>query len=150
VIRIWIFIAVVVAGLGGVAWANDFITMQGESTIYTAQCEQGSWSGTHCSGRLATGPRYRFRALKTHREVIFWTVGATEEPSGKLTDCTIHDGRNWVCKVNNAAPRPITREMVMGRAVPDPLGQPRAFHPISKSRWMLLRCGVAISNDAKD
>ena len=91
-IRIWIFIVIVVAGLCGVAWANDFVSLQGERTIYTAQCEQGSWNGKHCSGRLAAGPRYRFRALKAHREVIFWTVAVASEPSGKLTDCTIRDG----------------------------------------------------------
>jgi len=148
VIRIWIFIVIVVAGLCGVAWANDFVSLQGERTIYTAQCEQGSWNGKHCSGRLAAGPRYRFRALKAHREVIFWTVGVASEPSGKLTDCTIRDGRNWSCKLNAGTPRAITREMVMGSPVPDAASSMRTFHPVSKSHWMLLRYGVAPSSDA--
>src|SRR2546427_8730224 len=69
VIRIWLFFALVLAGLCGVAWATDFITPQGERTVYTAECERGVWQGAHCTGRLAAGARHRFRALKSHKEV---------------------------------------------------------------------------------
>ena len=41
------------------------------------------WQGERCSGRLVAGDRYRYRALKPHGEVIFWTVG-TKDKSGKF------------------------------------------------------------------
>ena len=56
-------------------WATDFVTFQGEWTIYTASCQGGTWTGAVCSGSLRPGPRYRFRALKAHREVLYWTAG---------------------------------------------------------------------------
>ena len=143
-IRIWLFFVLVVAGLCGVAWATDFITPQGERTVYTAECEGGVWQGAHCTGALAAGERYRFRALKAHKEVIFWTVGAATVPSGKFTQCTIHDGRNWVCPTNADAARAVAREMVMGRPV-----ALRPFHPISKWQWELLRAGVWVGTDAE-
>jgi hypothetical protein len=144
VIRIWLFFALVLAGLCGVAWATDFITPQGERTVYTAECERGAWQGAHCTGRLAAGARHRFRALKSHKEVIFWTVGAANEPSGKFSQCTIHDGRNWVCPPNADAARAVAREMAMGRPVPL-----RPFHPIAKWQWQLLKAGIWFGSDAE-
>ena len=39
-------------------WGSDRITMQGERTIYTADCERGTWNGDTCSGaRRRTGTR---------------------------------------------------------------------------------------------
>jgi len=55
VIRIWLFFVLVLAGLCGVAWATDFITPQGERTVYTAECERGTWQGAHCTGTLVAG-----------------------------------------------------------------------------------------------
>ena len=98
-VRVWGFVIALCSLLGFAAWASDFITMQGERTIYTVECHDGAWAGDHCAGSLVAGTRYRYRALPPHSEVIFWTVG-TNEPSGKFGDCTIRDGRNWVCKPN--------------------------------------------------
>ena len=65
-VRVWGFVIVVLAGLGFAAWASDFITMQGERTIYTVECRDGAWAGDRCAGSLTAGPRYRFRALTHH------------------------------------------------------------------------------------
>jgi len=149
VLRIWSLVVLVLALLGLFAWAADFVTLQGERTVYTAGCEQGNWQGHHCSGKLVAGDRHRFRALKIHAEVLFWTVGS-KEPSGKFSDCTIKDGRNWVCKPGPETPRAIAREMALGKPVPDPNGLTRPFHPIPKWRWMLLRWGITLGNEASD
>ena len=106
-VRVWAFVIALVVALGFAAWASDFVTMQGERTVYTVDCADGSWQGDRCSGRVKAGTRYRYRALKPHNEVIFWTVG-TNEPSGKFNDCKIEDGRNWACKVCADAARSIT------------------------------------------
>ena len=82
-VRVWAFVLLVLVALGFAAWASDFVTMQGERTVYTVDCTNGAWQGDHCSGQVAAGTRYRYRALKPHGEVIFWTVG-TSEPSGKF------------------------------------------------------------------
>jgi hypothetical protein len=148
-LRIWSLVVLVLAVLGGFAWAADFVTLQGERTVYTANCEQGSWQGTRCSGTLVAGERHRFRALKAHGEVLFWTVGS-KEPSGKFNDCDVKDGRNWTCKASPELPRAIAREMALGKPVPDPAGLTRPFHPVSKWRWMLLRYGIALGHEAVD
>ena len=106
-VRVWAFVIAILAALGFAAWASDFVTMQGERTVYTVDCTNGSWQGDRCSGKVAAGTRYRFRALKPHGEVIFWTVGS-REPSGRFNECQIQDGRNWVCKVCADASRTIT------------------------------------------
>ena len=82
-VRVWAFVIAIFALLGFAAWASDFITMQGERTIYTVECHNGAWAGDHCVGSLVAGERYRYRALPPHSEVIFWTVGSNE-PSGKF------------------------------------------------------------------
>ncbi len=149
--RTWFIYLAVIAALGAVTWGSDAITLQGERTVYTADCVQGSgpgqWQGRLCSGRLAAGDRFRFRALKPHREVIFWTVGSAE-PSGKFTDCQIEDGRNWLCKPNADARRTITLQMAHGSPVPDASGQARAFHAVSKTRWWLIKAGLPLGNTA--
>src|SRR5215471_767228 len=84
-----------VAGLG---WATDWITIQNERTVYTVDCRGGEWQGAQCTGHLVPGARYGFRvSTRGNAEVAFWTVGDRER-SGKLTPCTVTDGRNWVCK----------------------------------------------------
>ena len=134
-------LAVVVLLLGIVAWADDFVTLQGEHTIYTVVCQDGQWNGSVCSGRLAIGDRYRFRALKQRKEVLFWRVGAPE-PSGKFTGCDISDGRNWLCRANDNAARTITLALVRGRAQHDATGAAQPFHAISKWKWWCLRLGL--------
>jgi hypothetical protein len=57
-------------------WSSDRVTLQGERTIYTVNCVNGTWDGHRCNGLLTTGPRFRYRALKAHGEVLFW-VGRT-------------------------------------------------------------------------
>ena len=137
-IRVWGFVIAICALIGFAAWASDFVTMQGERTIYTVDCQAGTWGGDRCSGRVVAGQRYRYRALTPHREVIFWTVG-TNEPSGKFAECTIRDGRNWLCRPNGDAARSITLQMAEGVPIADPATRP--FRAVPKWRWMLLQRG---------
>ncbi len=139
-VRVWAFVIAILAALGFAAWASDFVTMQGERTVYTVDCIGGSWQGDRCSGKVAAGTRYRFRALKPHGEVIFWTVGS-KEPSGKFEDCKIQDGRNWVCKVCADASRSITLQMAHGKPVVDAAATTRPYRAVSKWRWLLLQRG---------
>ncbi len=145
-VRVWAVVAVVFAALGFAAWASDFVTMQGERTIYTVDCTGGAWDGERCTGRLVAGARYRFRALKPHGEVIFWTVG-TKEKSGKFENCEIQDGRNWVCKPCEDAARSITLRMVQGAPVTDAPAVTRPFRAVSKWRWLLLERGFTADRD---
>jgi hypothetical protein len=144
--RILLFITLGLAFLAAMLWSGDQITLQGERTVYTVECQRGNWQGQRCGGRLVAAARVRFRALKAHREVPYWTAGASE-PSGKFTDCDIQDGRNWSCKLNADAPPPITHEMVHGRPIADP-GNPKPFHAVAKWRWWLLRWGIPLGNEA--
>jgi len=131
-----------------ITWTSDFVTLQGERTIYTVGCADGSWQGSHCTGRLVPAERYRYRALRARHEVLFWTVGVTE-PSSKFTDCVIQDGRNWSCKPNADAPKSVTLEIVRGEAAHDETGQVRNFHAVPKWRWMLANYGVSTGSDAE-
>jgi len=137
-VRVWVFVIAILAALGFAAWASDFVTMQGERTIYTVDCRNGTWQGSHCSGKLTAGVRYRYRALKPHSEVIFWTVGSSE-PAGKFGECTIKDGHNWQCKANGDAPRSITLQMNEGAPIAGPADVTRSFRAVSKWRWLLLQ-----------
>lgn len=140
-VRVWAFVIALVAALGFAAWASDFITMQGERTVYTVDCAGGTWQGDRCSGQVKAGTRYRYRALKPHNEVIFWMVGS-KEPSGKFEDCQIQDGRNWVCKVCADASRSITLQMAHGKPVSMADATPtKPFRAVSKWRWLLLQRG---------
>ena len=140
-VRVWAFVLLVFVALGFAAWASDFVTMQGERTIYTVDCTNGVWQGDQCSGQVAAGTRYRYRALKPHGEVIFWTVG-TNEPSGRFKECTIQDGRNWVCKVCADAARSITLQMAQGVPVSAAPAVTRPFRAVPKWRWLLLQRGL--------
>jgi hypothetical protein len=139
-VRVWAFVIAILAALGFAAWASDFVTMEGERTIYTVDCVSGSWQGDRCSGKVAAGTRYRFRALKPHGEVIFWIVGS-KEPSGRFNDCKIEDGRNWVCKMCADASRSITLQMAHGKPVADAALATRPYRAVSKWRWLLLQRG---------
>jgi hypothetical protein len=138
--RVWAFVILVLAVLIFSAWASDFITMQGERTIYTVDCHDGAWTEDRCSGTVVAGTRYRYRALKPHNEVIFWTVGSADH-SGRFDDCAILDGRNWVCKPGSDTARSITLTMSNGAPVPSPLTRP--FRAVSKWRWLLLARGFS-------
>lgn len=139
-VRVWSFVFLLLAALGFAAWASDFVTMQGERTVYTVECGNGAWQGDRCTGRVAAGARYRYRVLKPHSEVVFWTVG-TQEPLGKFSECSIQDGRNWVCKVCADAARSITLQMAQGHPVPGTAAVTRPFRAVSKWRWLLLQRG---------
>lgn len=133
----WIVLVVVFAAFSLMVWVSDKITWEGERTIYSVRCEQGTWVGDQCSGKLVAAERFRFRALKNHGEVLFWTAGSPE-PSGKFTQCVIEDGRNWKCQANADGPKSVTLEMSGGRPVPDPTGATIPFHAVSKLRWLIL------------
>ncbi len=145
-VRVWVIVAATFAALCFAAWASDFVTMQGERTVYTVDCVGGAWQGDRCAGRLSAGVRYRYRALKPHGEVIFWTVG-TKEPSGKFDDCQIQDGRNWVCKICPDAARSITLRMAKGAPVSESPAVTRPFRSVSKWRWLLLERGFTMDRD---
>ena len=140
-------VVVIAVGTGVYAWATDFVTMQGEWTIYTASCD-GQWKDTNCVGSLKPGERYRFRALKAHREVLFWTVGDETGESGRYTQCAIQDGRNWTCPRNDHASRTITHQMTRGVPVKDPHAPHPEFHAVSKWKWEALNRGLPVSNSA--
>jgi hypothetical protein len=141
--RVWLFVAAISLLPLGTAWVTDSITLEGERTIYTADCDGGQWgSGAaagSCSGRMMPAERFRFRALRAHSEVLFWTVGDTSRPSGKFAGCTVKDSRNWNCPGNEQSGDTITHQMVDGVPQADASGRARSFHAIEKWRWLLLR-----------
>ena len=138
--RTWGILLAVVAALGVFMWAVDYITLEGEWTIYTVQCQAGKWIEDRCTGEVRAGNRYRFRALKNRNEVVFWIAGVNE-PSGKLTPCAVHNRANWKCLPNADAERSITLEMRKGRAVPKTLTDNPTIHAVPKWQWFLLRYG---------
>lgn len=127
--------------LGFFIWTTDKITLQGERTIYTVECRNGTWDGDRCSGKLAAGPRFRYRALKAHGEVLFWVLGR-QEPSAKLTGCAIQDGRNWTCPASADSAKSLTLTLSGGEAVQNLTWPTRPFHATSKVAWWLLNIGL--------
>lgn len=142
---LWASLAMVILSFGLAAWSNDYITLQGERTVYTAGCQEGVWAGNRCTGKLVAADRYRFRALKPRGEVFFWIAGSPER-SGRFTECQITDGRNWVCKANADATRSITLRLSRGRPATEPAVETRPFHAVSKIRWMLLKYGMSFGD----
>jgi hypothetical protein len=138
---------ILAALIGVFAWATDFITLEGERTVYTVECKQGTWNGDRCAGKLVAAERYRFRALKAHGEVLFWIIGSAE-PSGHFTQCEIKDRGNWACKANTDSPRSITLAMSKGHPVPDLAANTRHFHAVSKVKWLLLHYGNVLRDIA--
>jgi hypothetical protein len=141
-----IFMVVALGCLG--LWSTDKITLQGERTVYTVECQGGTWRENSCTGELAAGPRFRYRALPPHKEVVFWVLGSSE-PSGKLTNCTIEDGRHWKCPENSDSPKSITIEMSHGLPIHRPADQPLQFHSVPKLSWTLLKLGLRFTNSAE-
>jgi hypothetical protein len=140
-IRVWLSVGGVLAGLGVAAWASDFVTRQGERTIFTADCVDGRWVGRSCSGKLVAGERYRYRVVKPVGAVVYWVVGETATP-GTLPNCVIRDGRNWRCPPGPEAARSITVEMAHGVPVLRSDRSPSTFSIVPKWRWYLLRLGL--------
>ena len=114
--------------------------------MYTANCVHGALRGSHCSGELVAGPRYWFRAVRAHDEVLFSTDSGAE-PLRRLSPCAINDGRNWICRPGADAAHTITLQMSLGRPVVSPGDPTLPLHAVSKWRWWLLRCGIALGHD---
>jgi hypothetical protein len=143
-----ITIALVVAFvLGALTWASDKISVEGERTIYTVQCQGGTWEGPRCTGTLVAGDLHRFRASKSRHEVLYWVAGSTA-PSGKYSDCKVVDRGNWKCNAGAAQPPTITHEMEHGRPVSVAGGSHLPFHAVRKLEWWLLRAGIHVTNVA--
>lgn len=121
-------------------WSTDRVSLQGERTVYTVNCVNGAWTGERCSGTLVAGPRFRYRALKAHMEVLFWVLGA-QEPSSKLSGCTIEDGRNWTCPEGADAVKSLTLGMARGEPMRNPAWHTLPFHAVPKLTWWLLQTG---------
>ena len=130
-----------------VAWLNDFVTLHGAKTVYTADCAKGTWRDGFCSGTLVAGDRYRFKVLKTRSEVIFWTSGSAE-PSGKLTPCVIESAKDWSCIPSATIPRAIIQAMKHGQPVAEPGDLARSYHPVPKWKWLLLDFGFPYLHEA--
>ena len=134
-------VSVVIFLVGLVGWLHDFVTLGGAGrVVYTAECMGGVWQGTTCTGHLVAGARHRFKALRNHGEVLYWTAGSPQ-PSGKLSDCVIQDAKDWSCKQAPAQPPAITMAMRNGRPVAAQ-GQALQHHCVEKWKWLLLQRGV--------
>jgi len=133
---------------GVLIWASDRVTMQGERTIYSVDCESGAWQGSHCTGRLVPGERYAFRASLRRHEVIYWRR-ASDAPSGKFSDCTVVDRDNWSCNVQANQQPTIAYEMRNGRPT-RVQGLVLPFRDVPKWKWWLLQFGVPFFSDAID
>ena len=94
--RVRLLVVLLLTVLVVAGWASDFVTLQGERTIYTAACEDGEWQEGRCTGRMVAGNRYRYHASKERSEVVLHVVGSSA-PAGRLSNCEVRDGRNWTC-----------------------------------------------------
>ena len=143
VVRVLLAIAV----LAGIIWVSDRVSMEGERTVYGVVCKDGEWRGETCTGRIAPGPQYRFRASRSRQEVIFWIAGSTE-PSGKYTDCAVKDRGNWTCNRRMDQPSSIAYEMVDGKPARGGTGLTVPFHAVHKWKWWALRTGLPLFSQA--
>ncbi len=125
--------------IGAVLWTTDAVTLQGEWTIYTAECLHGAWAGNVCMGQLVASDRYRFRASHGDKEVLFWINGASE-PVGRMTQCTVIDGRNWTCQGNAKGLKSITLQLHHDIPIHNTAEYAQPFHEVSKFNWVLLKC----------
>lgn len=146
--KTWLWLLPLVPVAGVFMWAADVVTGDGERTVYAAGCDKGEWEQDRCTGKLVAAERFRFRVLRAHREVFFWNVGVESDPTGKLINCTIIDGRNWVCPASVEGPKPIILEMARGKPIREFTGKTRASHPVSKIRWTLLKYGISLGDTA--
>ena len=133
--------------LGLLIWASDTITLQGERTIYTVNCEGGVWNDMRCKGKMVAGARYRFRASKVRQEVIFWVAGSPR-PSARYTDCDVENRGNWSCDATHDTTPSITHRMANDRAMHESAVTAVSFHAVPKWKWWLLRAGLLRTNEA--
>lgn len=145
---LWTVAAVVLVAM--LLWGSDRITLQGERTIYTVDCEGGTWQGRECSGRLVPGKRYAFRASKSRHEVLYWIRGS-DAPSGKYSRCKVADRDNWSCDVaSGSGSSTIAFEMVKGRPARAGSAIPAAYHSVPKWKWWLMDVGYGGFKAASD
>lgn len=140
-------VILVVALVAAIAWASDQITLQGERTIFTVNCEGGDWIGDRCTGSLLPGKRYAFRASRSRQEVSFWIRGSGE-PSGRYSDCRVTNRDNWTCITRADQPRSITTELVNGRPTQTGSNLSTPIHAVSKWKWYLMQMGIGHFRDA--
>ena len=138
-----LFTIVLLLIAGTLIWASDQITLQGQRTIYTVDCVNGSWDAKRCTGQLVAGNRYRFRASKARQEVVFWVAGSNE-PSGKYADCTVKDRGNWSCTVAEGQPASITNEMANNSPTRKDAGTATPVRAVPKWKWWVLRTGLPV------
>lgn len=124
--------------IGVLLWTTDAVTLQGEWSIYTTECLHGAWAGNVCMGQLVASDRYRFHATKGDKEVLFWINGAAE-PVGRLTQCAIVDGRNWICQANAEGLKSITLQLRQDIPIHNTSANTHPFHETSKFMWVLLK-----------
>ena len=133
-------VALVLLVLAAVIWGSDRVTLQGERTIYTVDCAQGSWEGSRCTGRLVPGPRYAFRASRTRNEVLYW-IRESQNPSQKFPDCTVKNRDNWTCNVRVGEPGAVTYEFRDGKPTRGTEGLTLAYHEVPKWQWWAIKWG---------
>ena len=126
---------VLIAGI--LVWASDRITLQGERTIFTVNCEHGQWVDGRCTGRVVPGERYAFRASVRRQEVIYWIRGA-QSPSGKFSDCKVKDRDNWSCTVPTGPDSTVTQAMIGGQPTRGCANLPTPLHRVAKWRWWAM------------
>jgi hypothetical protein len=135
-------IALVVPGSLGIwLWVTDWVTLQGEHTIYTVSCEQGIWDDLRCTGHLVAGDRYRFRASRHRNEVVFWIAGSSA-PSGKHVDCRVTSRDDWICNKRDDEQRSIVNGLSNGRPTPSATPGDVQFRAVAKWKWLALREGI--------
>ncbi len=122
-------------------WGSDRITLQGERTIYTVDCVQGTWDGETCTGRLAAGSRYAFRASKSRQEVIYW-IRESQQPSGKLSGCEVRNRDNWSCATTSDRPPPVTWALRDGKPTDTAAGPVAPLREVPKWKWYAIRYGA--------
>jgi hypothetical protein len=146
VLSVVLLLAFIVALL----WGSDRITMQGERTLYTVDCDRGTWNGRICTGKLVPGKRYAFRASIARNEVVYWVRGSSAA-SGKYPDCKVADRDNWSCKVPvDGAPATIAHEMAKGHPTQTGSANMLPFHSVSKWKWWLMDAGIRVFTKADE
>ncbi len=147
--RKWLLGFALLAIIAFILWGSDWITLQGERTIYTVRCDQGVWEGTKCTGRLLPGDRHAFRASRTRNEVIYW-IRESRAPSGKYTDCMVKDRDNWTCNVRIDQEPAITYEMSKGKPTHTAMSEIMPFHAVPKWEWWLMKVGCRFFHNASN
>lgn len=136
--------AMVVIFLTIVAWGSDFFSAKGERTLYTARCTDGQWVKGHCTGRLESAERIRYKVQKSHSEVSYQALGSSS-PVGHLARCTISNGRNWTCADDRGPPGSITLGLTNGKPDQSIAETTRTERCVSKWTWFRLRVAEKLS-----